>query len=342
MFNPDYNFLNGKIILLTGGTGSFGKNFLYRIINSKCEPKKLIIFSRDEQKQFFLKEKLEELGIYKEYIRFFIGDIRDIERLNLALRGVDIVINSAAMKHISSAEYNPFECVKTNIIGSQNIISSSITNNVKKVISISTDKAVNPSNLYGATKLVSEKLFINANNYSRADETRFAVVRYGNVIGSRGSVIPIFLNCLKNKLDIPITDNNMTRFWISLNQCADFVISNIKMMNGGEIFIPKIPSMKVTDIAKTIAPNLKHKIIGMQTGEKLSECLIGSDESNLTYEFNDRFLIINNDLKKKIIKSKTWNKVPIGFSYSSDINKSWLTIKKMFDLISEDNAQKNL
>ena len=342
MKKTDYNFLNNKVILLTGGTGSFGKNFVYRLVKKNCSPKKLIIFSRDEQKQFFLKEKLKSLKLNKDYIRFFIGDIRDLGRLDLAFKDVDFLINSAAMKHISSSEYNPFECVKTNILGSQNIISSAINNNIKKVISISTDKAVNPCNLYGATKLVSEKLFVNANFYCKSDESRFAVVRYGNVVGSRGSVIPIFQDCVVKKKDIPITDEKMTRFWISLNQAVDFVISSLKEMSGGEIFIPKIPSMKVTDIAKAIAPDLKQKYIGMQPGEKLAECLISSDESNITYELNDRFLIINNDLKKKISQAKQWKKVKTGFNYSSDTNKLWLSNSDIHDLISEDNAKKNL
>jgi len=281
--------LNNKTILVTGGTGSFGNHIVKKIIKN-YKPKKIIIFSRDELKQF---DMANELNAPKSYLRFFLGDVRDQDRVESALQGVDIVFHAAALKHVESSEYNPYECIKTNVIGTQNIIRAALKNNVDKVIFISTDKATNPLNLYGATKLAAEKLIIAANNIRGKSRTILSAVRYGNVIGSRGSLIPILDKCLKNKTkSVPITDSKMTRFFITLDQGVNFVLSNLNYMQGGEIFIPKIPSVKIIDIAKVYAPNKKIKIIGIRPGEKLHEVLISEDESMNTVETNDRYIIL--------------------------------------------------
>ena len=319
------DIFKNKNVLITGGTGSFGKKFT-EIVMKKCKPKKLIIFSRDEMKQYEMQKQFD----YKN-IRYFIGNIRDKERLHRAFNGVDVIVHAAALKIVPTAEYNPFEVVKTNIIGAENIINVAIDNNVKKVIALSTDKAANPINLYGATKLCAEKMFISANNYS-PHSTRFSVIRYGNVVGSRGSVIPFFQKC-KEKGVIPITDEKMTRFWITLEQGVNFVISSANQMKGGEIFIPKIPSMKITNLAKTIAPRCKIKIIGMRPGEKLHETLLSSDDARFTVEKSDRF--ISYPELASISSRRTKGKfLPSSFKgYSSDNNKQWLKSKELKNIL---------
>lgn len=314
--------INGKTILITGGTGSFGKKFVERIINN-YKPKKLIIFSRDELKQFDM-QSIFPANKYP-FIRFFIGDIRDFNRLEMALRGVDIVIHSAALKHVPIAEYNPYECIQTNVIGAENLVRASLKCGVQKVIALSTDKAVSPINLYGASKLAADKIFIAGNNIRGTDPTIFSVVRYGNVVGSRGSVIPFFQKLIKEGVDsLPITDESMTRFWITLNQGIDFILSNLAIMKGGEVFIPKIPSMKIVDIARSLYPKIKTHNIGIRPGEKLHEWMLTSDESYKTIELNDRYVILpsfmkewENDLSYKRLKDR--------FVYSSETNTEWLS-----------------
>ena len=278
--------LNGKNILITGGTGSFGKYFVRTILKS-YQPNKIIIYSRDELKQFEMAQNFND-----NCMRYFIGDVRDAERLNRAMKNVDFVIHAAALKHVPIAEYNPMECIKTNIHGAQNVIDAAINNNVEKIIALSTDKAANPVSLYGATKLASDKLFVAANNLVGTQNTCFSVVRYGNVVGSRGSVIPYFKKLLDDgATKLPITDIRMTRFFITLNDGVNFVLKNFKRMQGGEIFIPKIPSIKIIDLANTIAPNLPHNIIGIRPGEKLHEIMCPADDSHLTLEFENHYVI---------------------------------------------------
>lgn len=277
---------DGKSVLITGGTGSFGKQFV-RTLLERDKPKRLIVYSRDELKQFEMEEEFRE-----GCMRYFIGDVRDGPRLTQALSGVDYVIHAAALKQVPAAEYNPMECVKTNIHGAENVIHAALANDVAKVIALSTDKAANPINLYGATKLVSDKLFVAANNLAGGHQTRFSVVRYGNVVGSRGSVVPVFRRRIAEGCDyLPITDARMTRFWITLQQGVDFVLKNFERMHGGEIFVPKIPSVNVVDLAKAMAPDLPHRIIGIRPGEKLHEVMCPTDDSHLTLEFQDHFVI---------------------------------------------------
>ncbi|MBZ7955335.1 UDP-N-acetylglucosamine 4,6-dehydratase (inverting) [Campylobacter molothri] len=326
---------NGKNILITGGTGSFGKTYT-KILLQNYKPNKIIIFSRDELKQFEMA-----ISFNHPCMRYFIGDVRDKERLNYAMNDVDYVIHAAAMKHVPVAEYNPMECIKTNINGAQNVIDACLENNVKKCIALSTDKACNPVNLYGATKLASDKLFVAANNIAGNKNTKFSVARYGNVVGSRGSVVPFFKKLIKEGAkELPITDERMTRFWISLEDGVKFVLNNFEIMHGGEVFIPKIPSMKITDLAHTLAPNLKTKIIGIRPGEKLHETMISSDDSHLTYEFNTYYVIspsiqftnIKSDFSINA-KGEKGQKVKDGFSYSSDNNQEWVSEKDLLDII---------
>ena len=325
---------NNKNILITGATGSFGKKFIKKI-QSIYKPKKIIVYSRDELKQFDMQQ------IYKQNnMRFFIGDVRDSERLKLAMQNVDYVIHTAALKQVPAAEYNPMECIKTNIHGAQNVIDAAITNKVKKVIALSTDKAANPINLYGATKLVSDKLFIAANNIVGKANTRFSVVRYGNVAGSRGSVVPYFKRLIDEKSKfIPITHPDMTRFWITLDQGVQFVINSILLMQGGEIFVPKIPSVKIVDLAKSMAPNIRQKIIGIRPGEKIHEIMCPKDDDHLTYEFKKYFIITptikfntlsNNFQKNK--KGEIGKKVSKNFEFSSGTNHKFLNTKELIKL----------
>jgi UDP-N-acetylglucosamine 4,6-dehydratase (inverting) len=312
--------LRNSTILVTGGTGSFGHTFVPMTL-AKYNPKKLIIFSRDEMKQW------EMAKLYKgdDRIRFFIGDVRDKERLYRALDGVDYVVHAAATKIVPTAEYNPFECVKTNIHGAMNLIDACIDKGVKRVVALSTDKASSPINLYGATKLASDKLFVAGNSYSGGHDTRFAVVRYGNVMGSRGSVIPFFLS-IKDKGVLPITDARMTRFMISLEQGVELVWHAFEDMVGGEIYVKKIPSMKVTDLARVVAPECRQEVVGIRPGEKLHEQMIGAEDAYYTYEYPEHYKILPaiNNWDKDTNRIKDGNKVSEGFVYASDNNSEWM------------------
>ena len=320
--------LNNKTILVTGGTGSFGKKFVDIVLNN-YRPKKLIVFSRDELKQSEMQEQFKK---YEAVMRYFIGDVRESERLYRAFHGVDIVIHAAALKQVPALEYNPFEAIKTNVIGAENIINASIDQGVDKVIALSTDKAANPISLYGATKLCSDKLFVRANSYTGKGKTKFSVVRYGNVMGSRGSVIPIFLEQKKTGT-LTITDKRMTRFWITLEQGVNFVIKCLGLMHGGEIFIPKIPSMKVVGLAKAMAPNCRIKIIGIRPGEKLHEAMILEDDARNTLEFKDHFIVYPALPKNKNKWPKGGKPLPEGYKYASDNNTWWLTEKELNKLL---------
>ena len=312
-------------ILITGGTGSFGHSFVPLTLK-KYNPRRLIIFSRDEMKQWEMEKKFKD----DPRIRFFIGDVRDKDRLHRALHNVDFVVHAAAVKIVPTAEYNPFECIKTNINGAMNLIDACIDQNIKRVVALSTDKASSPISLYGATKLASDKLFIASNStYAENRKTIFSVVRYGNVMGSRGSIIPLFVS-LKNNRELPITDERMTRFMISLEEGVELVWKAFHDMLGGEIYVKKIPSMKITEIAKIIAPKAKLKIIGIRPGEKLHEQMIGLEDTNYTYEYKKYFKILSqiNDQNKDIDYIKTGNKVSKNFIYSSDNNTEWMTQAK--------------
>ncbi len=324
---------NNKSILITGGTGSFGKKYVKTLLE-RYSPKKIIIFSRDELKQFEMQQVFN-----KPCMRYFIGDVRDKERLTQAMNGVDFVIHAAALKQVPAAEYNPMECIKTNINGAENVIAAALINNVEKVIALSTDKAANPVNLYGATKLVSDKLFVAANNISGGHKTTFSVVRYGNVVGSRGSVVPFFQKLIQEgSSELPITHEEMTRFWITLQQGVDFVLKNFERMLGGEIFIPKIPSMRIVDLAKAMAPNLPLKIIGIRPGEKLHEIMCPADDSYHTFEYDDHFVIApsiifssrSNDFTVNAIDEKG-AQVSSGFEYNSKNNPHFLTPEELID-----------
>tara|TARA_B100001287_G_scaffold213373_1_gene182180 strand:+ start:100 stop:1095 length:996 start_codon:yes stop_codon:yes gene_type:complete len=313
--------LKNSSILITGGTGSFGQSFIPLTLK-KYNPKRLVIFSRDEMKQWEMAKQFKD----DKRIRFFIGDVRDKDRLHRALHKIDFVVHAAATKIVTSAEYDPFECIKTNINGAMNLIDVCIDQKIKKVVALSTDKASSPINLYGATKLASDKLFTASNSsYALGHKTSFSVVRYGNVMGSRGSVIPFFMT-LKDQKELPITDKRMTRFMITLNQGVELVWHAFSNMKGGEIYVKKIPSMKVTDIAKVIAPNANHKIIGIRPGEKLHEQMIGSDDANSTYEYSSYYKILPqiNEWAKDKLRIKNGKKVPQGFNYSSDNNIDWM------------------
>lgn len=316
---------NNSTILITGGTGSFGNRFAEMTLQ-KFNPKKLIIFSRDEMKQWEMSKKYVD----DERIRFFIGDVRDRERLYRALTGVDYVVHAAATKIVPTAEYNPFECIKTNINGAMNIVDAAIDNGVKQVVALSTDKASSPINLYGATKLASDKLFVAGNSYAGDMPTRLSIVRYGNVIGSRGSVIPYFLSLLDQK-KLPITDPDMTRFMITLEQGVELVWLAFKDMQGGEIYVKKIPSMKVTEIAKAIAPNLGHEIVGIRPGEKLHEQMIGVEDAPFTYEYDDYYKILPaiNNWSRDGARIKSGTPVASNFSYSSETNTNWFTREEL-------------
>ncbi len=315
-------------VFVAGGTGSFGKKFA-EIMLKEHPPKKLIIFSRDELKQYDMQRRFAE---YDSILRFFIGDVRDRERLNRAMHGVDIVIHAAAMKQIPSCEYNPFEAVQTNVMGSRNIIDAAIDCKVKRVLLVSTDKAVNPINLYGATKLCAEKLFVNGNAYSGADGPLFSVVRYGNVVGSRGSVIPLFAQQRRNG-HLTLTDERMTRFWITLQRGVEFVASSIRDMQGGEIFVPKLPSMRVIDLAKAMSKNSEIRIIGIRPGEKIHELLVSDNEARCALEFDDRFVILSSLGPGSLERWQGGRPLPDGFRYSSDTNTDWLDVEDFDGLV---------
>ena len=328
--------LNNKSILITGGTGSFGKSFIKTVL-MKYKPKRLVVYSRDELKQYEMQNSTTFMP-YQEYIRYFIGDVRDYSRLKRAMEGIDIVIHSAALKQVPAAEYNPFEAVKTNIIGGQNVIDAALSQNVSEVIALSTDKAAAPINLYGATKLVSDKLFVAANNYRGDHDIKFSVVRYGNVMGSRGSVIPFFLKQKESGV-LPITDERMTRFNITLQDGVDFVLQCLDKMWGGELFVPKIPSFRIMDVAKAIAPNCKNKIVGIRPGEKLHEEMITETDALNCVEFDKYFVILPSTILWDVDKFRNESNSSIGkmceygFSYNSGTNKHFLNVTDLQELI---------
>jgi len=317
---------NDKSILITGGTGSFGRRYVKTIL-ARFKPKRLVVYSRDELKQYEMQQEVSSPAL-----RYFIGDVRDGERLRQAMRGIDFVIHAAALKQVPAAEYNPMECIKTNVHGAEHVIAAALENEVEKVIALSTDKAASPVNLYGATKLVSDKLFVAANNIAGGHRTSFSVVRYGNVVGSRGSVVPFFRRLLaEGKTELPVTDPRMTRFWITLQQGVDFVLKNFERMHGGEIFVPKIPSVRITDLMRAMAPRATAKVIGIRPGEKLHEVMCPGDDSHLTLEFPDHYVIrpsivfhhavdyVQNSLGEK------GTPVPEGFEYNSATNPRFLS-----------------
>jgi len=316
-------------ILITGGTGSFGNKFVEMVL-AKYTPRRLIVFSRDELKQFEMRQRFADTG--GSPIRYFIGDVRDPDRLRRAMEGVDIVIHAAALKQVPSCEYNPFEAVKTNINGAQNVIDAAIDSGVKKVVALSSDKAVNPINLYGATKLCAEKIFIQGNAYAASTGTRFSCVRYGNVIGSRGSVIPLFREQRRNG-KVTITDPRMTRFWITLPEAVELVVNALFHMQGGEIFVPRLPSMKIIDLAKAIAPDCEIEWIGIRPGEKLHELLITEDEGRNTVTYNGVYIVMPNLSWWERKNYATGEKLPEGFMYSSNTNEKWLTVEDLKKMI---------
>lgn len=328
--------LNNQTILVTGGTGSFGRAFVRHVLQH-FKPKRLIVFSRDEQKHFDMEQEFS----VKQYpcMRYFIGDVRDYRRLEMAMRDVDFVVHAAAMKHVPAAEYNPFECIRTNVHGAENVVSAALANRVQRVIALSTDKACSPLNLYGASKLASDKIFVAANSIRGEIGTQFAVVRYGNVIGSNGSVLPFFKRLIESGAEyLPITDDRMTRFWITLKQGVQFVLSSSELMKGGEIFIPKIPSMSVIDLAKYLAPELPTRIVGIRPGEKLHEAMSTEDDSRNMLELEDRYLIKpelpfwNTDYYADSIATP----VPDGFHYTSNNNSEWLDSNGLSDLLENE------
>lgn len=330
--------LDDKVIFVTGGTGSFGRRFIETVL-LRAKPRKLIVFSRDELKQHEMQIELSEKFDAETLrcMRFFLGDVRDRERLTLAMRGVDIVIHAAALKQVPAAEYNPSECIHTNIMGAENVVWACLSNRVKQVVALSTDKACNPVNLYGATKLASDKTFVAANNLSGDIGTRFSVVRYGNVVGSRGSVAPLFQRLLaRGDKELPITDERMTRFWITLNQGVDFVLSSLEIMRGGEIFVPKIPSMKMTDLAVAMAPGICIKVIGIRPGEKLHEMMISADDARTTVDLGDRYAIepAFSEFGRKSFDGDH-PMVVEGFSYASDTNDEWLSGEGLLALLAD-------
>lgn len=330
--------LNNKTILITGGTGSFGKCFTKYVLEH-YEPKKIIIYSRDEFKQFLMANEFKK---YEDKLRFFIGDVRDKERMTRAFEGVDYVIHAAALKQVPACEYNPNEAIKTNIHGAQNVIDAALDTNVKKVVALSTDKAVNPVNLYGGTKLVSDKLFVAANAYTGTKDINFSIVRYGNVAGSRGSVIPFFHNIIKNGgTELPITDYRMTRFWISLTQGVELVIKALEEAKGGETFISKIPSFKITDLAQAMLPGCSMPEVGIRPGEKLHEIMVTVEDSDTTYEYDKHYIVypqmVWNDKQTPDLSGK---KVADGFAYSSGDNTQWLSVEEMRELIKSVELEK--
>lgn len=325
---------NDASILVTGGTGSFGKKYVETLLK-RYRPRRLVIYSRDELKQYEMQQHFND-----PCMRYFIGDVRDLQRMKQAMRGVDLVIHAAALKQVPAAEYNPMECIKTNIYGAENVIHAAIENEVDKVIALSTDKAANPINLYGATKLASDKLFVAANNMSGGHKTTFSVVRYGNVVGSRGSVVPLFRRLIAQGADhLPITDERMTRFWITLQQGVDFVLRNFERMQGGEIFVPKIPSVRITDLARSMAPDLAQRIVGIRPGEKLHEIMCPSDDSHLALEFEDHYVLRpaitftsrQNDFNVNNL-GECGAPVEPGFEYNSGTNPHFLNVDEVGEL----------
>lgn len=328
---------NDKSILVTGGTGSFGRRCIKTLLE-RFRPARIVVYSRDELKQFEMAEVFNQ-----PEMRYFIGDVRDRDRLRQAMRGIDFVVHAAALKHVPVAEYNPMECIKTNVYGAENVISAALDNNVERIIALSTDKAANPINLYGASKLASDKLFIAANNVAGRHRTRFAVVRYGNVVGSRGSVVPFFRKLMANGAqELPITDVRMTRFWITLQQGVDFVIDSLYRMQGGELFVPKLPSARMPDLATALAPALRHKVIGIRPGEKLHEVMCPRDDARLTLEFEKYYLIqpsisfnVKVDYAVNAATGATGLPVPDEFEYNSGTNPHFFTVEELRALLAE-------
>jgi UDP-N-acetylglucosamine 4,6-dehydratase len=326
--------LNGKTVLITGGTGSFGKAFV-RMACAEFEPKKLIVFSRDELKQYEMAQAFP--AERHRFMRYFIGDVRDQARLNMAMRGVDYVIHAAALKQVPTAEYNPFECIKTNVLGAENVVNAAISCGVEKVVALSTDKAANPINLYGASKLASDKIFCAAEAMSGDGPTRFSVVRYGNVLGSRGSVAPLFRKLVaEGAAELPITDPRMTRFWITLDQGVSFVLSSLAMMKGSEIFVPKIPSTRTADLASAVAPHLPHRMVGIRPGEKLHEVMVPEDDARSTVELSDRYVILPSGHERRRAEYLDGGARPVedGFSYASDKNPEPLDARGLQQLLA--------
>lgn len=328
--------LSQKSILITGATGSFGKRFVETLV-TQYNPKRIVAYSRDELKQYEMEQHLSKYAPHQ--VRFFIGDVRDRDRLTLALKEIDIVVHAAALKQVPAAEYNPMECIRTNVMGAENVVRASLDNNVEKIVALSTDKAANPINLYGASKLASDKIFVAANNIVGSARTRFSVVRYGNVLGSRGSVIPFFNKLKAEGSDfVPITDDKMTRFWITLDQGVNFVLSSIAMMRGGEVFVPKIPSMKITDLAEAMLPGIPHKIVGIRPGEKLHEVMVPADDCRSTVELEDRFVIEPSFSFWESAEQERYQKRPKvadNFSYASDNNSEWLSQDELLALLEQ-------
>jgi len=329
--------LDGSNVLVTGGTGSFGNAFVEHLLKT-TKVQRLVVYSRDELKQHEMRERLSD-----PRLRFFIGDVRDAGRLQRALSGVKVVVHAAALKQVPTAEYNPIECIKTNILGAENVVNAAIDQGVERVIALSSDKAANPINLYGATKLCSDKLLVAANHLAGAKPPRFAVVRYGNVVGSRGSVVTLFKRLAQNGKPLSITDERMTRFWITLRQGVDFVVRCLHTMAGGEIFVPKIPSMKVVDVARAVAPDAELEVVGVRPGEKLHEILITRDDANNTLEFDDFYIICPvlqwwDGLAANGKWGKSGHPVPEGFQYSSNLNDRWLDIEGFRKLMEEGDA----
>ena len=332
-FTQPWLDLNDKGVLVTGGTGSFGKHFVKTVIEH-YKPRRLVIFSRDELKQY----EMQQMFPMEQYpfMRYFIGDVRDRDRLELAMRDIDYVIHAAALKQVPTAEYNPFECIRTNVMGAENVVTAALSRNVRKVIALSTDKAANPVNLYGASKLASDKIFVAANNLSGADGTKFSVVRYGNVFGSRGSVVPFFQKLMaEGAQELPITDARMTRFWITLTQGVNFVLSSMEMSQGGEIFVPKIPSTTIPQLASLIGPKAAQKVVGIRPGEKLHETMIPADDSRWTVEIEDRFVILASFAQKARDAYIHRGAQPVaeGFAYSSDNNPERLDARGLQTLL---------
>jgi len=325
--------LSGTSILVTGGTGSFGRAFVETVVD-RFQPERLIIFSRDELKQYEMAQRWST----KDYpfIRYFLGDVRDAERLEMAMRGVDYVIHAAALKHVPAAEYNPFKCIRTNVHGAENIVQTAIRTGARRILALSTDKAANPINLYGASKLAADKIFIAANSLVGGADTRFAAVRYGNVLNSRGSVVPYFRRLVEEGTrTLPITDPRMTRFWITLPNAINFVLSSLASMRGGEIFVPKIPSMRITDLADAIGPGLEHEVVGIRPGEKLHEAMITSDDARDTIDLGDRFVIEPSTVmwERRSFLEDGGRRVPDDFEYTSDSNEEWLDLEDLRALL---------
>ncbi|MEV4220267.1 UDP-N-acetylglucosamine 4,6-dehydratase (inverting) [Nonomuraea sp. NPDC049725] len=323
------SILSGSSMLITGGTGSFGKAFIRHALGH-VGVRRLVVFSRDELKQYELRQALGE----DERLRYFIGDVRDRERLARAMHGVEYVVHAAALKQVDTAEYNPFEYVRTNVAGSQNVVEAAIDCGVRKVVALSTDKASSPINLYGATKLVADKLFVSANHYAAGHETRFAVVRYGNVVGSRGSVVPFFLKLARQGASLPITDKRMTRFWITLDQAVEFVVDSFDLMQGGELYVPRIPSMRIVDLADALAPGSPIYEIGIRPGEKLHEEMIGPDDGRRALRLADRYVVQPTIATWGYVPPVGGEVLPEGFAYRSDANDRWLSVDDLRAMVS--------